>query len=215
MVFHRRRLLGAISLARNVVGGGGGGGGGPTWDPANTHADISLDGTKLIATQTGTDVFRNARATSSFTGTKKFFTIIITNDASDNSTVVVGFGNASQSLAAYLGNSNAGWGYSDGGAITLNGANPSLSMDHFDTSNTIYICIDDVNKLFWAKVNTGFWNTDGAGDPTNTSTGAGISYSTMAAGPYFPMIGLWKNGDIVTANFASTTNMPSGYSLIT
>jgi hypothetical protein len=224
---------GATVLGDQMTWAAGGTGPGTTWNPADKAAAITLTGSNKTATNTaGTaSVWQGVRATpttkTSSSG-KVYFegtTTVVTlgNVSGHNNFIMLGIGNATASLANYIGPDTNSTGFYIGGAaspvadIVVNGTNNAVAQCNMAVAGgpyTIGIAIDFATSNFWCTLNGTNWNT-GSGTP-GAGTG-GVSFSGLAAGPYLILGGV--GGDGTNANSLSlntaapfTYTVPAGFS---
>lgn len=204
MSFRTRRFLAPYGKAAA--------GAATTWDPANTNAAITLSNGNLTATQNTAGGFRAYRALASHT-TGKYYFEIHADTASAN--YFSGIGNASASLADFPGDNNNSISIGSDGKVWLNGTNPTGSpVLAWTTGDTLSVAVDMGNTKIWFRTNGSGWNNDVIGNQNPATNTGGISFSTMAAGPWFPMDASGVLNDAFTANFGGTAyaqSTPAGY----
>lgn len=170
-----------------------------TWNDLDRSANLSLDGTFLIVTDSAGG-FSGIRSVGSFSSGKKFFKVTATTKAGDNG---VGVGNVSASLSTY--NDVNGIGYFSDGNIYQTGI-AIASPGSYGQGAVISIAFDADAQLFWARADAADWNGNPAADP---ATGIGGISTVAFSGPYFAMAVLNANGDVSTGDF-SGSGAPSG-----
>lgn len=214
------QVANAIATAPGGEAGSSGGGSSTTsattWD-ANSASFITLDGTKLVATATGSQaIIKSTTAKSS----GKFCAEVTANTISANWDV--GFSNASFNGAAGNGlggdnngiamDPNSGGGLQGifiGNMLQSNGAVSSVNGE------AVTMCFDLGNSLFWATTSAmrGAGNTWNNSPTANPATGTGgISTSALTC-PCYVTFNEFENG-VATLNtpgpFAVAT--PTGFS---
>jgi hypothetical protein len=175
-----------------------------TWNPSDKHADITLSNGDLTATQAATDAHRGVRATASAASGIKFYQTIPQNDP--GTVPLVGISNAAMALTAFLGSTANGVGWDNTGAVRLNNSTIE-TIDGWSNGSVLSLWFDLDTGEFWGRVDSGNWNGSATADPTTNTEG--IDISGLAAGPYFPAMSLFTNGDSFTANFGATAYSPA------
>lgn len=178
-----------------------------TWNALDKDPTVTLSSDGLTDTHTVGDSI--IRGTTSKIGGKWVYAYTVTTGATSPGTVV-GFANATQSLATYVGTAgNNSFGVFDNGTAAnfiINDIN-GMSVGRIFNGDTVLIAIDDDAKLSWCY-SSGQWT----GDPA-LGTG-GFNYSAMT-GAVFPAVSS-ANGFTGTANFGDTAMpipLPKGFSL--
>lgn len=191
------------------------------WSTTDKSANVVLSGGNLTASWNSA-VQGGVRCDTSFAGGLLYFELYTVSGSLSN--LSVGFANATQSLAAQVGNSVNSVGVATGNAIVLLNNITIGAFEHTTSQNTIpytvCIAINFTSGKIWARPMGpgpgGFWNGSVTADPA-TGVG-GLSLSTLAAGPYFPMIGSTNSsGAIVTARFGAASlwyPVPAGFSTL-
>jgi hypothetical protein len=182
-----------------------------TWNPADKSAGITLSNANLTAAQ-NTSGANNVRAIASHsTGLYYFEAHMDVRTAQ----LLVGISNSTASLTAFSGNDNNAIAVNSDGQVWLNGANPTGSpVASFLTGDTVSVSVDMGNHKIWFRTNAGGWNNDILANQNPATNTGGISFSTMAAGPWFPVLSLATLNDAGTANFGATSyaqSVPSGF----
>lgn len=180
-----------------------------TWNSGDKSAAITLSNLSLTATSSS-GAYAGVRAVASHSTGKFYYESHV-----DQATAqwLIGIGNASATIASFAGSDNNAIAVNADGNVYTNGSSVG-TVANFVTGNTVSVAVDMGNKLIWIRVGSGNWNNNASGDPTNSSTGAGISFSAMAAGPWFPIFTTTSVSDAITANFnteTATQSVPSGY----
>lgn len=173
-----------------------------TWNPADKHADITLSGGNLTATNV--NQWRSVRAILSKASGKHYYEVLII----DNTYMNVGLGTSAATLSNYPGWDAYGVGMSGhvgfyaGATFTANGK----SEIDYSNGDTVLIAVDfDAGKL-WFGVN-GVWC--GSGNP---AAGTDWTYSFTPGTALFPMVGIQTAS--CTALFGATSfayTVPSGF----
>lgn len=191
------------------------------WSTTDKSANVVLSGGNLIATW-NSNVQGGVRCDTSFAGGLLYFELFATSGSLGN--LSIGFANATQSLAANVGSSVNSVGVVPGNnSVSIN--NVSIgAFEHTTAQNTIpytiCIAVNFTTGKWWARPatsgNGGYWNGSNTADPA-TGVG-GLSLSTLAAGPYFPMIdSINSNAAVVTARFGAADMWfapPAGFSTL-
>ncbi len=191
------------------------------WSTTDKSANVTLSGGNLTATWSS-NAQGGVRCDTSFAGGLLYFELYAVSGALGN--LSVGFANATANLAQSVGQTVNGVGVIPGNnSVTIN--NSSIgAFEHSTQQNTIpytiCIAVNFTSGKWWARPawagGGGFWNGSTTADPAS-GTG-GLSLSTLAAGPYFPMIdSLNSNGAVVTARFGAADMwfpVPSGFSTL-
>jgi hypothetical protein len=190
-----------------------------TWDAA-TVATVTLSGSDLVATNTGTTATnQGARvaAASGKTSGKYYFEVTLTTKVGG------GGGNAGMGIAttastyAGMGN-NATAGvevFISSGGMFVNGANPGQVLGGaFVNGEVAGIAVDLDNRKAWIrKAPSGNWNASGTANPATNVGGNTIPAGTIAPINTFGG-GSGTSGNVFTANFgasAFTGAVPSGF----
>jgi hypothetical protein len=187
-----------------------------TWNSSDKSSNVTLSNGNLTATMTsGTQ--GAVRANTSVSAGKIYLEFYFAGAVLGNK-VGVGWANSTASLASFIGTDKNGFADmpSDGGAI------PSLfwwfnnvsSNTGEGTGGTICLAVDFGASKAWVRAGgpPSFWNQSSSADPAS-GTG-GFSFSTINAGPYFPVFCANANTQAVTANFGAQSwsfNPPSGF----
>lgn len=196
-----------------------------TWDPSKKDSTINLNATLLIASKdTGAaDGAASVLSVAGFSGVRKYFEATLTRTslaANDD----IGFGNVSTTLGNYLGFNNNSLGWNGAGAVLLNTA-AITTVAAYAAGDTLGLAIDDIVQKVWLKnITAGSgWNNDVIGNqnPAVGSQVGGISYATIATGPYFAGATVYwhfASGDAWTLNSGGSVyaigSAPVGFSNI-
>lgn len=191
------------------------------WSTTDKSANVVLSAGNLTATW-NSNVQGGVRCDTSFAGGLLYFELYAQSGALGN--LSVGFANATQSLAADVGSSVNSVGAAPGSNISkINGVSIG-AFEHSSAQNTIpftvCIAVNFTTGKWWARPASvgplGFWNGSTTADPA-TGVG-GLSLTTLAAGPYFPMIdSVNSNAAVVTARFGAADMwfpIPAGFSTL-
>jgi hypothetical protein len=174
-----------------------------TWNPADKSSDITLSGSDLIATMTGTSAHRMVRATHG-RSTGKYYFEVLSGAGADSMT---GVADSGASLSNYCGSGATSYGY-----YQLNGNKYTNSGTGFGSSYTsgdvIGVAVDlDAGKIWFAKNNT--WQA--SGDP---AAGTNEAYSGLS-GTKYPSQSHFNNAAVATGRFKAADfsySPPSGFS---
>jgi hypothetical protein len=195
-----------------------------TWDPA-TIAAVTLSGSNLVATNTGTTSTNQGAhivAASGKTTGKYYFECTITTYLG-GAGVGAGIGNTSSTYALLSGSYSGGdmnfvVGHTGTGVITNLGGNAG-SLGAMASGDTLCVAVDVTNgKIWFRKGAAGSWNGTG-GDPTDSVGGGG---QATPAGTLIPFVTFGSGlagaagvaNNVITANFGASAfvgAVPSGY----
>jgi len=185
------------------------------WSTTDKAANITLSGGNLTAAL-NTAALGGVRCDTSFAGGLLYFECLV--NVVNN--VQVGWANATQSLTANIGTTVNGIGADvQSNIVRFNAA--SLGPSEHSTSQTgtagysICIAANFTTKLFWVRLNSGYWNGSTTADPA--AGVGGYSIATIGAGPYFPMFASPSNTASVTAFFGAADMrypIPAGFSTL-
>jgi hypothetical protein len=194
------------------------------WNSADKGAEVDLSNNDLTVTRRGsyTNAYNTARSTVSVDG-KTYYEVVVDSGFADSGDYALGIGFADSTFSLsgsgdYLGNAGstsvAAWSpyddiYFNTGVTVAWNASPTNVLAPGDV---ISIAYDRTAKLFWARLNTGYWNNDVGADPA-TGTG-GLSVTALPTTVYAAIC--IKNGGsgVVTARFDSADwdyAAPSGF----
>lgn len=178
----------------------GGGGASSTFNPADKAASVTLTNTNLTAANVD-GTYEAVRGTTSKSSGKWYFEIKILNDTSLTN---LGIGNATASLANFVGSDTNSCGYFSG-SLFYNGS-LAHSGPTYTTNSIVQIAVDLTNALIWAGVDNASWA--GAGSPSAGTLGTSIT----GIGAVFPMF-CSKSGQ-GTAQFTAASQSfapPTGF----
>lgn len=167
-----------------------------TWNPADKSAAHTLSGGNLVITNDSTG-WASTRGTIGKSSGKPQFEVAITANASGN--VIVGFGTATAPLGTFVGSTGESVGVYAANGERVNGG----------TSNGF-------GFVPWtAGVLTYMLNFDNGNVYVKYNGGTPVLLMTGLVGTFFPMIGMYTDGEEVTANFGATplTYPEAGYEL--
>lgn len=209
---------------KNIVAAGGTGN---QWNVADKDASITLSGSPLLtATATSAAFWNGVRAVDS-ASSGKFFWEYTFNTSPGSDAFIVGFANSTAAVSSsIIGNDNNGFSYDAGSAqIRLNGVITSIQSAVI--ADTASIAVDFTAQKFWLSVvsfigsSIGGWNNDILANQNPATGTGGISFATMAAGPYFAAASMILTvATNMTANFGQSTyvrvaaggSVPTGFS---
>jgi hypothetical protein len=219
-------MLAGVGAVREQVAGGGGSF--VNWDPVTVSA-VTLSGSNLVASNTGT-TSTNQGAHVAFangkTSGKYYFECTLTT-FTGGAGVGVGIGTLT---ATYAGISTAATqgcmcfmvGHTGTGTIFLDpGGNTGYSLGARTTGDVIGIALDLGSRKVWFRVSpAGLWENTGGHDPTNSSSGGG--FSVVGSGALVPFVTFGNGlagqagvvGNVITANFGASAfsgAVPVGY----
>jgi hypothetical protein len=175
-----------------------------TWNPADKSSDITLSGSDLIATMTGTNVHRLVRATHG-RSTGKYYFEILSGSGVDSSG---GVADSGASLSAYCGSNATSYGYAKVNGNKYNNSTGSSYGASYTSGDVVGIAVDlDAGKIWFAKNNT--WQA--SGDP---AAGTNAAYTGLS-GTKYPALSVYNNAATATGRFKSADfsySPPSGFS---
>lgn len=167
-----------------------------TWNPADKSAAHTLSGGNLVITNNNTG-WTSTRGTIGRTSGKPQFEVAIT--ANPSGAVIVGFGNASASLASFVGadNNSAGCYAANGEKVSGGASNPFGFTSWTAGILTVMFDLDAGNV--YVKLNNG----------------SPVLFGSGLVSEAFPMIAMYTATEEVTANFGATplTYPEAGYEL--
>jgi hypothetical protein len=190
--------------------------GAPAFTKWNSGDEVNttLSGGNLVATiTTAGSVYAGVRAIASHSTGKFYYELTMTNLTSS---IQFGVGNAAAAIGGandFIGNDNNAISVNYPGNVLMNNASQG-TVGGYASGDVVSVAVDIANALIWWRTNAGNWNNIAGGDPTNSSTGHGIPFSGMAAGPYFPIVSILSTANAVTANFGASAyaqSVPTGY----
>lgn len=183
------------------------------WDSGQKSANITLSGGSLVATVSNTSA-SGVRATRVATG-PTYMEMTATLIAVTS--FCVGFCDYSFSVSATtLGADTHGIGYKQDGTVKINGSTLA-TIATYTTADRVGIAYHPQFQLFWARVNNGNWNNNGANNPANATiadTQGGLSTTTLASSALFPAFTTIGTANAaVTAKFSTafTDTAPTGF----
>lgn len=190
-----------------------------TWNPSDKHADITLSGGDLVATESaGASAFRSVRSIASHTTGKYFCKFTITEIP--NSACNVGFMNAATALSTPPGGADSpghGAGYNHSGTVTGDngtfGGFTLATIETYTTGDVISMALDLTAEKVWFRKNSGNWNNDAGADPAAGANGIDVSGAVQGDAFFIAcsmLTGAANVGDITLD--ASGTGAPSGFS---
>jgi hypothetical protein len=186
-----------------------------TWNPADKGADITLTNGNLTATDNNVPAgnFMSVRAIASHSSGKFYYETTTTTVG--GTSALPGMGNSTASLTAFLGADANAVSFWPSGTVDINNTIVT-TIQTWATGDTVGIAVDLTAQLIWFQTThlgvAGNWNNSGTANPA-TGVG-GVSISTMAAGPYFPMVMVHDTTCSHAANFGATAytqTPPSGF----
>lgn len=169
-----------------------------TWNPSDKHPDVTLTGWNLIATSLKT-TWRNARATIWVSSWKWYWEYKVTGWATETMSAI---GTSSATLwgswSTFPGSDTFSYWYYWNTGLKYNNNSGVAYGASYTTNDVIGVALDmNAWTLIFYKNNVSQWTA-----------------YTGLSGTFFPIIGLWANGQQVTANFWATTmtyTAPAGY----
>lgn len=210
----------AILIRRGVGISGGAVSSFATWNPADTSANISLDGTNLIATMIGDGSVKSSARSTGHIGTRKVYFEMKPTTINNATFSRHGFGTSGIALTGILigedaGGNSFGWRGSDG--VTVIGNSVVLTLPTFGVNDVVQFAINGANGHMWGAVNGGTWTGNGAGDPATDSNPYDTVAFGMTLGDWYAMLSFSSltTGNVTAANFGQSYafpgSKPSGY----
>ncbi len=187
------------------VSGFGGGSVTVTFDAAASDPDVTLSNGNLTAGSTNN---ATAVSTRSVAGGKRYFQATFNADSSVH-VAGIGFASTSFTTTTVLGEDtgSASFSYTSFSTVRFNQASINFGAT-YTVGDIAHIAVDftvSPVKVYYGV--NGTW----AGSQNPAAGTNGDSLTGLAAGPYLAAVGLFA-GDQFTANFATGTYLPSGYS---
>lgn len=181
------------------------------WNTSDKSANITLSGGSLTAT-TSSATQGAVRANNSFSSGKLYFEGQI--QALVGSAFSIGWANSTAALGTGMGTDKNSIVVqpNNSGAVLFNNVNLGSTGAGL-VLQVVRVAVDFGASLWWVADDLGLWNASLTANPA-TGTG-GFSFSTINAGPYFPVFAANGSGASVLANFGATDfdyPVPSGFS---
>lgn len=179
-----------------------------TWDPAATHANLTLSAGNLIVAKGSFDALKTTRGTYGIADTSNGYFEIEVLDGGSSPFMVVGVGTSSVDLADFVGGNASGWGYYQQTGEKYNNNTPTSYGATWTTGDIIQVAYKN-GKVWFGKNNT--WQ--GGGDP---AAGTGEAYSGIT-GTIYPFASLYRQSSpshVLRARFRAsqfTYAPPSGF----
>lgn len=187
-----------------------------TWDPAFKASTLTLSGSNLTATGSGSSVLQVVRSTTSQSIGKVYWEVTV---GAMTANVMVGFGNPSVTTSTNLSSTVNSVCLVPGNnqKTLLNGVTLNIGSTSSVSGAVVSIALDVPNKLVWIsdavmRAASTPWNNSATANP-NTNTG-GQALTALAAGPYYAMFLAYETGGAATANFGATAfnqTVPTGF----
>jgi hypothetical protein len=194
---------------------GGGGGSTTTWDPASVTA-VTLSGSNLVATNTGTTSTDQGAKVASSAGRntgKYYFEVTITA----NTTGVnrgLGIGTTASTYTNMGNGATTGVVMYFTGSVYANGGSTGISIPSVIIGVPVGMAIDLDNRKIWIRASAGgIWNNSGTADPATNVGGITIPAGTMVPFVVFGG-GSGAANNVVTANFGASIfagAVPAGF----
>ncbi len=181
-----------------------------TWNPSDKAASITLSGSDLVATASGSGNSQLVRATTSKNAHKWYFELTVTTQAGSGGSGQIGF-----ALGATSVNSNLALVGDD--ATCTSGAFAAISGSAlvnnlgvtFTDADVCDVAVDfDAGQIWFGK--NGTWTASG-----NPATGANPNITFTPNQTLFPAWGGFDASNVGTANFGATAfanTKPTGFS---
>lgn len=177
-----------------------------TWNPSDKTAGITLSGSNLTATSSGSN--QGVRAVDRQVTGQFYFELTVNLS---NASTWIGLGTQYAPIASAALYSVV---MTLSGIIWVNNASTGVTLGSRSSGDIIGIAVDLINNLIWFRVApSGNWNGNASYAP-NTGVG-GVAFQSIGGGgiPLYPMIFFNASGNIV-ANFGDTSfsgTVPSGF----
>ena len=147
------------------------------WSAVDKAAGITLSNGNLTATATSGATIQGVRSSTSVASGKFYFEI--TNNATSGPWGT-GISNSRWSVTTNLGSDLNSFSIGQDSSAYINGVQIKAGGGpYIDPGHTVGVAIDFGVKQFWFRIDNGAWVT---ADP---AVGAGLSFASLAAGPYF------------------------------
>jgi hypothetical protein len=176
------------------------------WSLTEKAAAITISLDQLTMEQTGPGGWYGGKGEEFLPDNSKWYWEVTVDNKDAAGSIMIGIAKLA-AANTYPGENTLGYGYFDNGNYYFNGGGTG-APDTFFATDIIGIAVDTTAlKIWWS--NNGVWQT--SGDP---ATGANPAY-TISAGDYYPMVGMYHVGDVVTASFTPeslTYTPPVGFS---
>lgn len=178
------------------------------------HASISISGSDLVATATGS-TWVSGRATEGKAAGKWYFEATPTI-AGGSGFALIGLASAVAALNSYLNVDLTGVAYLNSGPVR-NGNNTTAATAQAWTTvgQWVRLAVDLDNDRFWASVVGQSWNGSGTADPSADAGGIALPSGMTAGAPeIFPGYSLFAVGQGVQFNFGAAAflgSVPGGF----
>jgi hypothetical protein len=159
--------------------------GAATWNPAQTHPEITLSGGNLIASMsTATFTNKSTYATNPHTTGKYYAEITIVQSLTNFSGAGIGTTTSSIASGFYIGAGTNSIGYYDDGTLYNSNTIYTSGLATWTTGATIGIALDiDNNKTWWRIAPSGDWDNSPTDNPATNAGGitlpAGVAGSLV------------------------------------
>jgi len=181
-----------------------------TWNPSDKSASITLTGSNLIATTSGSGSLR--AVDKQITG-KFYWELTATTFTASTSGIGIASSVATPlttNLASMTGTASV----SRSGVIFVDATSTGISLGTITSGTVVGIAVDCSSRLIWFRLGAaGNWNNSASANPATGS--GGVATPGLGVGiPVFPAASLMLASDAVTANFgdsAFTGSVPSGF----
>lgn len=189
---------------------------GTTWDAATKAPNITLSNGNLTAKNVVGSAFAGVRSVASHT-TGKYYCELTADAQNFAAFSQLGIATAAASLTASFGGDTNSMATSGGCNVTCNGATLSSTGDGYGvTGQGAGMAIDLTAKKVWFWSSAALrWNGDVLANQNPMTGVGGLSFSAIAAGPYFACNTIWQLNDQTTLNFGATAYAnPAAASLV-
>lgn len=167
-----------------------------TFNELDKASTISLDSTKLIATNTGTVTPKVVRGTRYVINEARVIKYTVTQFATGND-MSVGFSTRSHPLGTRMHLTTEAVTYDYGGNIDSNSVQLAFGMPTWGLGDEIFVAIKA--GYLWFRVNTGTWNNSGTADPDAGVGGIALP-SSLLNKPLWPSVSFWNLDGIFTVD---------------
>lgn len=186
------------------------------WNVAQCNNRFDLTQTVATGSQLASS-YGSCYGAVSVTSGKIYWETTITGSNVGSSNAGAGIGNASALIAdsEYVGKTANGIGFFSDGKFYSNGSAVASGLGTWTSGARIDHAIDLTNHKYWERINNGNWNNDVIGNQNPATNTGGVTIpSAVYATAVFPGITGDNAGDVIAANFISSSwvdSAPSGF----
>jgi hypothetical protein len=177
------------------------------WNPADTHADLTITDWLTLTHLVNDSTDRSSRANLARTIGKFYFEVTV--NVQTGSIVAAGIDGGSIVLNDFVGDNGASVGWQQNGNLLNNGAVADTYASY--AVGTLGIAWDGI-KAYFSKITAGAHNWQGIGTDPATGTGGFTPASTITNA--YPAADITKVGDSISANFGASAfaaPIPAGF----